>query len=546
MKWELAIVAMLVLSGAGIFAAQAADEMHRCPVLIDFGNGRVLWADVPVSEGMNVFNLTQEAADRLHIEVDYMESPYGVFVNGFDGILGNWPYEWWHLWIWNSTLNSWQLSTMGAADLHASDVEAVAWSYVMDRPDYSCVSPIATPNNRYPWTSFRHDLMNTGYSDGISLEKSRIVWDLNLSNGGISSSIVTCDDRIFVVTAGIYDWTSFEYTSAPKVTCIDFSGNILWQADIDAAGYQIATPVVAGSLIVVPSTDGKIYALNRHNGSLEWSAQIANPIAGITSSPIFYRNQIIVGGGDGKIYAFAENGSLLWDNKIASSIYFSSPSAQNGTIYIGSEDGRLHAISSDGSGELWNITIGGRIRSAPLLTDEMIIVTYAIYENYVPIDGGVAAVFYNGTLRWNIDINATSSSPALTSSGIVVTSSDGVTMISRNGEVIWKRDLGASLKGSPSIGRNTIYVVSYNTSEVYALNEEGNVMWHETLRPSQYSMCSPTITDNMVFVASDNGHVYALSVPTERSGDQGLILPVAALLVAIAAIVTLVVIKRRK
>jgi outer membrane protein assembly factor BamB len=546
MKWELAIVALLVLSGVGISIAQATDGTDECPVLIDFGNGRILWADVPVSEGMTVFNLTKEAADRLQIEMDYTESSYGVFVTGFDGVLMNWPYEWWHLWIWNSTTNSWQMPTLGASDLLASQVEAVAWSYVMDRADYSCISPIATPDNRYPWTSFRHDLLNTGYSDGISLDKSEIVWDLNLSNGGISSSIVTCEDRIFVVTGGIFDWTNFEYTSPPKVTCIDFSGNILWETDINAAGYEISTPAVAGNLIVVPSTDGKIYALNRFNGSLQWSAEIANPSAGITSSPIFYRNQIIVGGGDGKVYAFAENGSLLWDVKIASSIYFSSPSAHNGTIYIGSDDGKLHAVASDGSGELWNVTIGGKVRSAPLLTDQMIIVTYAIYETYVPVDGGVAAILYNGTIQWRVDINATSSSPALSSNGIVVTSNDGVTMISKDGEILWNKDLGVLLKGSPSVGRNTIYVVSYNNSEVYALNEQGSVMWHEALRPSQYSMCSPTVTDNMVFIASDNGHVYAFSIPTEKGSGQNLILPIAIVLIAIVVIAIVVAMKRRK
>jgi len=545
MKWELAIIALLILSGMGISVAQA-NGIDECPVLIDFGNGRILWTDVPVSEGMTVFNVTKEAANKLQIEMDYIESPYGVFVTGFDGVLMNWPFEWWHLWIWNSTSSSWQASMLGADDLLASQVDAIAWSYVMDRADYSCVPPVATPDNRHPWTSFRHDLLNTGYSDGISLDKSEIAWDLNLSNGGISSSIIACEDRIFVVTAGIFDWTNFEYTSPPKVFCIDFSGEILWESEINAAGYQISTPVIADDLIVVPSTDGKIYALNRFNGSLEWNAEIENPIAGITSSPIFYRNQIIVGGGDGKVYAFAENGSLLWDVRIASSIYFSSPSAHNGIIYIGSDDGKLHAIASDGSGEFWNVTIGGKVRSAPLLTDEMIIVTYATYENYVPVDGGVVAIFYNGTVKWRVDINATSSSPALGSNGIIVTSSIGVTMISKDGEILWNKDLGVLLKGSPSIGRDTIYVVSYDNSEVYALNEEGSVMWHEPLRPPQYSMCSPTVTDNMVFVASDNGHVYAFSIPAEKSHNQSLVLPIVIILIAIIIIAITVAVKRRK
>ena len=51
---------------------------------------------------------------------------------------------------------------------------------------------------------------------------------------------------------------------------------------------------------------------------------------GVTSSPIVYRDQIIIASGDGNVTALALNGTKLWNTKIASSIYFSSPSAKDG------------------------------------------------------------------------------------------------------------------------------------------------------------------------------------------------------------------------
>ncbi|MEM2944480.1 MAG: PQQ-binding-like beta-propeller repeat protein [Methanomassiliicoccales archaeon] len=547
MKWQVAILAGMIVLGSMLANAYAyndlATDIDEIAVLFDYGNGRVQWVDLSITDDMSAFNATVKAAETLGISLDYIQSEYGIFILGINEIENNWPFEYWHLWVWNSTCANWQLSATGADALRVDGLKAVAWSYVMDRMDWSTTPPDATPDNRYPWTSFRHDLFNTGESQGIALLEAEKIWELNLESGAIDSSLIVSGNRIYVSTAGVYNWSEFEYDCLPQVFCLNFSGDILWRSELNASGYQISTPVVAGDMIVVASTDGQVYSFSKNDGSLMWKSNISYTYLGITSSPIFYRNQIILGGGDGTVYSFAENGSLLWSTKIASSIYFSSPAARNGIIYIGSEDGKLHAIYANGTGELWNATIGGKVRSAPALTDDMIIVTYAAYEGFVAVDGGVVALAYNGEELWRVDVNATTASVALCNEGIVVTSSDGISLISIDGALKWKKDLRALLKGSPSVAGNIIYVTTYNESEIYALDLNGDVLWQIPLDPVDYSMCSPTITDTMVLVSSDNGYIYAFSTPSspENDGANGersdLLLIVAAVVLAVIVVI---------
>jgi len=518
---------MIVSASLAVTVVAAGSTSDGCMVLIDFGNGKVLWTSVEVQGNLSAFNVTMDAAGQLGLDVSYSESSFGVFVNGIGGVMGDWPNEWWHFWIWNPASKAWESATQGPSSVAAKDIVVLAWSYVMDRPDFSAQSPLATPDHKYPWTSFRHDLLGTGSSQTGSSAKISLAWNKDLANGPVSTSVVAANDRLYALTSGVYNWTLMTYDSPPHLSCLNRAGEILWNATIDGAKYQIASPMITENLVVVPSSNGKVYAFDSKTGAPYWVSGTESSRTGLTSSPILYRNQVIVGGGDGKLYSFADNGTLLWATKVASSIYFSSPAARDGIVYIGSEEGRLHAVAADGTGEIWNVTVGGKVRSAPLLLENEIVVTYSIYENMTAVDGGAVAVSYDGEELWRVDVNATSSSAAETINGVVVSSEDGLTMISPGGQVIWRTSLGAHITGSPSVGKDAIYAVTFEEqSRVVAVNLSGAIIWSYALEPKQFSMCSPTISDDVLYVTSDNGHVYAFSLiePEQVGGGNMLFL----------------------
>ena len=507
MRIKSIIACFLVISFLSMSAIpmNAAASQTTAAVLIDFGNGNAYWTDVPVGAGMNAFNLTTEATTNLNLPINYTNSAYGIMVNSIGSAVGQWPHEYWHLWLWNSTTSSWMMSSMGVGDVNASSYAAFAWSYVQDRADYSSPVPTSDPLNRYSWEQSRHDNFNTGFSNVPTSISNDTVFGLDLNNGKIDPAVVIGPNQnIYVVTEGIYNWTS------PKVFCVTPGGDIVWSANITGAGYQLASPLVLGDQVIVPSTDGTVFSFSAANGSQLWTYVVPFSWTGVTSSPIVYRDQIIIASGDGNVTALAMNGTKLWNTRVASSIYFSAPAAKDGMIYIGSEDSKLFAVHADGSGVAWNVTVPGKVRSSPLLLDDKIVITYAVYNGFVAVDGGVAAYNYTGTLLWNVNVNSTSTSPALTTEGIVVTSVNGVTMVSQNGTVLWTKNLGV-VKSSASVSQSGIYLVTYGSpATVYMLDLNGNVVFSMIQSPAAYAMSSPAIAYGRVYVASDNGYLICL------------------------------------
>lgn len=505
-KGIIACLLVISLLAVSVVPFNAAASQSTASVLIDFGNGDAYWADVPVTPGMDAFNLTIDAVMAIHSDMEYSSG----FVNSIGGFVGAWPNEYWHFWLWNSTSGTWMMSMQGAADVQASNYSAYAWNYVKDNPDWSAPTPLKNPVTRNYWEQSRFDNLNTGFNNITTSISNDTIFTTNLNNGDIDPTIVVSGSRIFVVTQGIFNYTSFSYDKSPKVFCLNQAGSVVWSANISSGGWQLASPVVAGEQLIVPSTDGVVYSFNITDGSRLWNYSMPSSGTGVTSSPIVYDDQIIIASGDGNVTALAMNGTKVWNTKIASSVYFSAPSAKNGIIYVGSEDSKLHAVYANGTGEAWNVTVPGKVRSSPLLMSDKIVITYAVYDGRVAVDGGVASYRYNGSQEWNVNINSSSASAALTSKGLVVTSVTGVTMLSFNGTVLWANNLGV-VKSSPSVSSSGIYLVTYGSpAAAYMLDLNGTVIFNKTLLPAAYAMASPAIANGRVYIASDNGYIYCL------------------------------------
>ena len=82
-------------------------------VLVDFGNGQILWADVSVNASMTAYDATLQAAAQLGLEVNATYySGFGWAVNwiGDDTTVYNATSgEFWGFFTWNSTIAAWQM-----------------------------------------------------------------------------------------------------------------------------------------------------------------------------------------------------------------------------------------------------------------------------------------------------------------------------------------------------------------------------------------------------------------------------------------------------
>jgi len=506
-----AFLGMLVLASMAVPVSAADSE--TCAVQIDFGNGQVKWVDVTVTPGMTAFNATQVAVQQLGLT---FVAP-GGFVSSIGGFSGSWPNEVWNFWTWNSTNERWDMPWVGAADVAANSTSAIAWSYAAWVDTVSFIAPhvpLATPDHRYPWAIFRHDSMNTGAQFVYTPNNLTAAWNRDLGNGAIDTAIVAANGFEYIVTGGVLNLTTYGYDTNSSVFCLNATGGQVWRADI-GVGYQVGAPLLFGGMVVVPSANGKVYAFSATNGASLWTFDTGSGMTyGVTSSPTVYRNQIIFGTGNGKVFSLYENGTQAWNVTIASGIYSSSPAVRNGTIYIGAENGRLYALASNGTGVIWSAPIGGKVRGSPILLQDRIVVTYVNYTDSSATGGGLASVSYAGAVQWQISTGVTPASAVLTTNGIASITPTAVKMIGFNGQLLWSLSLGTNFAGAaPTSVNGTIFLVTNEaTSRLLAISDMGELYSTKALLPSNYALSAPTVADGKLYVACDNGLVYAFNL----------------------------------
>ncbi|MGD0057616.1 MAG: PQQ-binding-like beta-propeller repeat protein [Methanomassiliicoccales archaeon] len=505
------IFGLMVLSSLAI-APVAAESSSTCAVLFDFGDGQVVWSDVSLSPGLNGLNVTYLAAEQHHL---VLKEDLPGYITSINGIGYNFTTgEYWNLWTWNSSRAAWDWSMVGAADVNPAKVQAIAFSYAASTDPTSFAppnAPLATPDHRYPWTSFRHDSMNTGSQPLYTPNNLTLKWQTDLQNGAIDAPIVVAQGREYVVTGGVLNMTTFAYDTNSSLMCLDGSGGLIWKAEI-GRGYQVGSPLLYGSMVIVPSANGKVFAFDAKNGSKLWSFDTASASPyGVVSSPMAYNNNVFVAASNGKVFSLNDKGEQNWNKTIAPIIYSSSPGFFNGTMYIGADDGKLHAIYANGTKEAWSTSIGGKVRGSPILLKDKIVVTFV---NSTPSTGGLAAVGYDGKLLWRTVTGVSPASVTLTSKGFASIIPTGVSMIGFDGKKLWNISLGTSFAGAAPTGVNGTFFMVTNeaTSRLLAISDQGELYYQKALLPAQYALSAPTVADGKLFVSCDNGHVYAFNL----------------------------------
>lgn len=100
-------------------------------------------------------------------------------------------------------------------------------------------------------------------------------------------------------------------TASGKVVGMTLSdGNPAWSVQLGGKIY--ATPALQDNTLVVPCTDGGIYAFNAATGEQIWKCQTTK---GIVASPTIHGKYVYVGDSDGRFRALRlKDGKLLWVN----------------------------------------------------------------------------------------------------------------------------------------------------------------------------------------------------------------------------------------
>ena len=202
------------------------------------------------------------------------------------------------------------------------------------------------------------------------------------------SSPAVADDTVYVGLMGLFNTTS-QITFEPPfgVLALDASdGSERWTFPTD--GSVAASPVVAGSLLVAASKDGRVYALDRATGEEAWRADVS---AGI-SSPALHADTLYVGGGafgaTGRLTALdVGSGAVRWtfepDGPVQASVTYASDRVYFAT---NAAQGTIYAVNATTGKAVWTYTPSPAqfILGSPVLADGAL---------YAPSDNGHVYAF---------------------------------------------------------------------------------------------------------------------------------------------------------
>ncbi|EQB15827.1 pyrrolo-quinoline quinone [Novosphingobium lindaniclasticum LE124] len=188
------------------------------------------------------------------------------------------------------------------------------------------------------------------------------------------------------------------------------------------------------------------------------------------------------GGNAAKSYghlALADNPTRVWTAQIAGSTnrarLAAAPVVADGKLFVMDTEGVVHALDAKTGGRLWtkNFSVSGKNESS-------------IFGGGVSYDGG----------------------------NLYVTTGLGevAALKASDGSQLWSKKPGGPLRGSPTIGFNSVYVMTQD-NQIFALNAaDGNVLWNESASLSQagvFGVAAPAAGQGTVIAGYSSGELVA-------------------------------------
>jgi outer membrane protein assembly factor BamB len=184
-------------------------------------------------------------------------------------------------------------------------------------------------------------------------------------------------------------------------------------------------------------TDGRLRALDRANGSVNWETQL-DPSVGL-GTPIVTNGTVFVG--DENVTAVnASTGEIDWSRRIGENTsQHASPAVANGQVYLTTQNrsdsigGRLYVVDADSGTLEWSATYPDWGRSSPAVADDVVYVGSDACEDscdnrYTRPEGEIRAFdTRSGHELWNVTTEqGVTTSPAVSNGSLYVGNGKGV------------------------------------------------------------------------------------------------------------------------
>jgi outer membrane protein assembly factor BamB len=310
------------------------------------------------------------------------------------------------------------------------------------------------------------------------------------------------------------------------------TGKLVWRFNAGAPVHS--SPAVAQGMVIAATHGGRIFAVNEATGALRWSVQTGKALpknihpAGewdlYASSPVIVGSSIIIGAGDGNVYALdVTSGKERWRAKTNGKVR-ATPSVHDGVAVVGSFDGRVYAIDVATGKTRWvHHTSGDSIDLVKAGYDRRAIQsTAAIADGLVFIgsrdDGFYAIDLATGARKWRQSHRSSwvVASPAVRDGKAYVGSSDAHFIHAidvASGRELWRTPITMNTIASPVLAGDLLIVNTAQTNaargELLALDAgTGAIRWRLPFADAVWS--TPVVAGNELYFGADDGNVYAI------------------------------------
>jgi outer membrane protein assembly factor BamB len=142
-------------------------------------------------------------------------------------------------------------------------------------------------------------------------------------------------------------------------------GKELWSYQTGDKVHDSAA-TVAGGLLYMAGTDGRLVALDAASGRLAWKSADYEKL---NTTPMAYQGRIYFGAGDNRFHCLdALSGASRWSFEVSKGIMSSPALGQDGQrLVFGCADGEVYCLGLDGS-LAWKFQAQGPVLASPLVT----------------------------------------------------------------------------------------------------------------------------------------------------------------------------------
>jgi len=232
------------------------------------------------------------------------------------------------------------------------------------------------------------------------------------------------------------------------------------------------------------------------------------------STPVVYNQVAYWSDRRGRIFGVDINGEKVFDFDMNTAVD-AIPMVHNGVLFIGRIDGFLYAICLEKHEVLWRFETDGQISASPnrMIFEGQDAVIVGSFDNFLYVinsETGEEITRFESGFQLNGAV-------AQHNNILVYGGCDGWIRVidAASGQQTDSLDVGMYIPASPAMIGNFVYIADHSGNIFELRLNRGRISSHRIIFPpsddNRRHTSVPAVTDNMLFVLSDNRHLYAIN-----------------------------------